>query len=41
MPGIPARDLTPDEVALYGEENLTRSGIYELQEVGDGHESSE
>lgn len=29
LPGIPARDLTADEVKLYGEKELLASGLYE------------
>jgi hypothetical protein len=34
-PGIPARDLSEDEVELYGVENLRNAQCYELVEIVD------
>lgn len=30
-PGIPARDLTPDEVSQFGEVKLLATGLYEKE----------
>jgi len=29
LPGVPARDLTDDEVKQYGKDRLLKSGLYE------------
>lgn len=37
IPGVPARDLTGDEVELYGGvEQLLESGLYVIQEDNNG-----
>jgi len=41
VPGIPARDLTADEVVEYGEEGLRRSGIYEIVTAEAAEEDSD
>lgn len=33
VPGIPARDLTGEEIALYGREMVEASGRYRIEEV--------
>ena len=40
VPGIPARDLTEEEVEQFGVANLKRSMIYKIMEVKHGNESS-
>ena len=36
VPGIPARDLTAEEVERFGLEAIESSGRYEITEVSDG-----
>ena len=36
VPGIPARDLTVEEVERFGLEAVEASGRYEIMEVSDG-----
>lgn len=37
LPGIPRRDLTPEEVArLGGVKKLEKTGLYEIKEINNG-----
>lgn len=33
MHGVPARDLTEEEVSIHGQQRLLQSGLYKLAEV--------
>ena len=41
VPGVPARDLSPEEVERYGGEDLRNAQCYELVEVEPPPEESE